>query len=166
MILYHGSNVEIFDIDLSMSKPYKDFGRAFYLSADKKQAEALAEATVARTGKGVCTISSFSFDESLMEASTLKVKTFNGYSEEWAEFILNNRNRDFKDINSEKCNFDNKYDLVIGPVADDDIIVLFRTFMDGLIDIDTLIKELTYKELTDQYSFHTSEALKYLKGVQ
>ena len=33
MILYHGSNVEIFDIDLSMSKPYKDFGRAFYLLA-------------------------------------------------------------------------------------------------------------------------------------
>lgn len=40
-----------------------------------------------------------------------------------------------------------KYDLVIGPVADDDIIVLFRTFVNGLIDIDTLIRELTYKEL-------------------
>ena len=53
----------------------------------------------------------------------------------------------------------------MGPVADDDIIVLFRTFVNGLIDIDTLIKELTYKELTDQYSFHTAKALKYLKGV-
>ena len=59
---------------------------------------------------------------------------------------------------------DNKYDLVIGPVADDDIIVLFRTFVNGLIDIDTLIKELTYKELTDQYSFHTEKAIEYLKG--
>lgn len=27
------------------------------------------------------------------------------------------------------------------------------------------IKELTYKELTDQYSFHTEKALKYLKGI-
>lgn len=60
---------------------------------------------------------------------------------------------------------DNKYDLVIGPVADDDIIVLFRTFVNGLIDIDTLIKELTDKELTDQYSFHTEKALQYLKEV-
>ena len=60
---------------------------------------------------------------------------------------------------------DNKYDLVIGPVADDDIIVLFRTFVNGLIDIVTLIKELTYKVLTDQYSFHTVKAIEYLKGV-
>ena len=60
---------------------------------------------------------------------------------------------------------DNKYDLVIGPVADDDIIVLFRTFINGLIDINTLIKELTYKELTDQYSFHSEKAIEYLKGV-
>ena len=32
--LYHGSNVEIEQIDLSKSRPFKDFGRAFYLSAD------------------------------------------------------------------------------------------------------------------------------------
>lgn len=50
-------------------------------------------------------------------------------------------------------------------MADDDIIVLFRTFVNGLIDIDTLVKELTYKELTDQFSFHTEKAIKYLKGV-
>ena len=31
--------------------------------------------------------------------------------------------------------------------------------------MDILIKELTYKELTDQYSFHTEKAIKYLKGV-
>ncbi len=78
---------------------------------------------------------------------------------------MNNRDKDYKFPNIKDCNFDNKYDLVIGPVADDDIIVLFRTFVNGLIDIDTLIKELTYKELTDQYSFHTEKALKYLKGV-
>lgn len=78
---------------------------------------------------------------------------------------MNNRDRNFKSSESKECNIDNKYDLVIGPVADDDIIILFRTYINGLIDIDTLIKELTYKELTDQYSFHSKEALKYLKGV-
>ena len=38
MRLYHGSNVEIESIDLSKSRPFKDFGRAFYLSADQQQA--------------------------------------------------------------------------------------------------------------------------------
>lgn len=95
----------------------------------------------------------------------MRIKKFDGPSKEWAKFILNNRNRNFSSISSKDCNFDNKYDLVIGPVADDDIIVLFRTFVNGLIDIDTLIKELTYKELMDQYSFHSLKALKYLKEV-
>lgn len=35
MMLYHGSIVNIDRIDLSKSRPNKDFGRGFYLSADK-----------------------------------------------------------------------------------------------------------------------------------
>ena len=35
MMLYHGSTVNIDRIDLAKSRPNKDFGRGFYLSADK-----------------------------------------------------------------------------------------------------------------------------------
>ena len=42
MILYHGTNTIITDIDLSLSKPYKDFGKAFYLSDDISQAKEIA----------------------------------------------------------------------------------------------------------------------------
>ena len=38
MTLYHGSTIDIEHIDLALSKPNKDFGRAFYLSADYQQA--------------------------------------------------------------------------------------------------------------------------------
>lgn len=38
MILYHGSNVIIENIDLTRSKPNKDFGKGFYLSSDEEQA--------------------------------------------------------------------------------------------------------------------------------
>ena len=38
MKLYHGSTIDIQHIDLGKSKPNKDFGRAFYLSADEQQA--------------------------------------------------------------------------------------------------------------------------------
>lgn len=37
MILYHGSNTMINVIDLTKSKRYKDFGQAFYLSAEEEQ---------------------------------------------------------------------------------------------------------------------------------
>ena len=42
MILYHGSNVEIDEIDLLKSKPNKDFGRGFYLSENSEQALEMA----------------------------------------------------------------------------------------------------------------------------
>lgn len=46
MILYHGSNISINVIDLSKSKRYKDFGRAFYLSAEREQAAKMAESSL------------------------------------------------------------------------------------------------------------------------
>ena len=46
MILYHGSNIMIDVIDLTMSKKYKDFGQAFYLSAEQEQARKMAVAKV------------------------------------------------------------------------------------------------------------------------
>ena len=36
MKLYHGSNILIDKIDLSKSKPNKDFGRGFYLSDNEE----------------------------------------------------------------------------------------------------------------------------------
>ena len=165
MILYHGSNTKICEIELNKCKPYKDFGKGFYCTTIKKQAEFMAERVVKRQG-GIKTVNIYELDEKIFEDKELNIKKFDKPSKEWATFILNNRDRNFDFTSNKESNFDNKYDLVIGPVADDDIIVLFRTFVNGLIDIDTLIKELTYKELTDQYSFHTEKSLKYLKEVK
>lgn len=34
MKLYHGTNIDFKKIDITKSKPNKDFGQGFYLSAD------------------------------------------------------------------------------------------------------------------------------------
>lgn len=82
-----------------------------------------------------------------------------------AIFVLNNRDRKFTDATSLECNQDNKYDMVIGPVADDDLALLFRTFTRGLINIETLVKEMKYKRFSNQYSFHTDRVISYLKRI-
>lgn len=41
--LYHGSTVKIDHIDLQKSRPNKDFGQGFYLSADRQQAWRMGE---------------------------------------------------------------------------------------------------------------------------
>lgn len=66
MILYHGSNMAIDKPDLSKSKPYKDFGRGFYLSADLHQAQRMAEQRTTIMKSGSPTITRFSFDEAAM----------------------------------------------------------------------------------------------------
>ena len=47
MKLYHGTNRDFEKIDLQKSKPNKDFGRGFYLSADYEQALSMAQVKVA-----------------------------------------------------------------------------------------------------------------------
>ena len=96
----------------------------------------------------------------------LNTRIFEGPSKEWALFVINNRNRDYQDINSIECNHDNKYDLVIGPVADDDLALLFRQFSGGLISVEVLVEAMKFKKLTNQYSFHTERALELLEKVR
>lgn len=78
MKLYHGSNMEIFDVDLKKCMPYKDFGKGFYTTAD-----------------------------------------------------------------------------TIG--------LLVRQFQRGLINEKYLTEEFSFGKVTNQYTFHTEKALKYLK---
>lgn len=102
-------------------------------------------------GQSCCTAIwrfSISFDSSAFATYTLKALSFEKPDRDWALFVINNRNRKFSDIGSAQCNHDNKYDIVAGPVANDDIAYLFRTFTSGLIDIDALVRGLEYKQLT------------------
>ena len=149
MILYHGSNIEISQIDIDKGRKGKDFGKGFYLSEDIKQAEKMASLTTFRQGKGVPVVSKFMFDESILNGkSDIKIKQFGGYTIEWAEFILLNRNNN-TNIQA------HDYDIVIGPIADDTVGLQLRRFIQGYINISQLVNELSYIRPTIQYFFGT-----------
>ena len=144
MLLYHGSNMIIDEIDLAKSRPYKDFGKAFYLSADEKQ------------GGGSAEISVFEFDE--LSLDDLKVKRFEEYTEEWAKFVYNNRD--------ERQDFQHDYDLVYGPIANDTVGVQIRDLRERKISLTEFLKNLHYyKGITFQYAFCTPLAISKLKKV-
>ena len=60
--LYHGSNTIIEEIDLSKGRPNKDFGRGFYVTTIKEQAEKMAR-RVARIYGGEPYVTVFEIDE-------------------------------------------------------------------------------------------------------
>lgn len=152
MILYHGSNCEIAEIDLAMCKPFKDFGQAFYLTTILTQAREMAKKVADRFG-GDSIVNAFDFDESKMHG--LNVKKFVQPDREWAEFVMVNRSR----VQAHPAD---DYDLIIGPVANDDIATLFRTFAIGVITIDDLVQGMKSRKLNNQYAFRTERAISLL----
>lgn len=158
MILYHGSNVEIVAIDLSKSMRGKDFGQGFYLSADKKQAEEMA-VFKAMQFDGEPIVTAFDFDEQALLDDVLKVKLFEEYSLEWAEFVFANRsNQTDAPIHD--------YDIVYGPIADDKVGVQIRNLIEKNITIEVFLERLKYiKGITFQYYFGTPKAINLLKRL-
>jgi hypothetical protein len=161
MILYHGSNTEIIRVDLGKCRPYKDFGKGFYTSPYEDQARAMARRTARIYGGNPC-ITIFSLDDSILSQDALKVRVFSAPDIEWAHFVMNNRNRAFADPSSPECNMDNKYDIVSGPVANDDLVALLNLFIAGTISNAALAAEMTFREMTSQMSFHTDRAIALL----
>lgn len=156
MKLYHGTNRDFEQIDIAKSNPYKDFGKGFYLTDLRHQAERMALRKVKFFG-GECVVQEYEFDESLLEDSILNVKVFPSPDEEWAAFIHNNRN------NTGEYRHD--YDIVIGPIADDGVAFLLGRYEEGTITLSELAHQLEYKQLNNQYFFGTLRAINFLKRV-
>lgn len=74
MILFHGSNIKVAVPDLSVSKPFKDFGKGFYLSDNYEQAWEKAIQKVKQTHVGEPVVSEFQFDENLLHSDELRIK--------------------------------------------------------------------------------------------
>ena len=159
MTLYHGSNVAIDKIDLSMGLRDKDFGKGFYLTDLRSQAEEMAKRRTRIAGVGVPTVTAFAFDDTLLESDNLNVKVFpDKPCEEWAEFVDANRH-------SSETGFRHSYDIVVGPVANDGVAFQLERYHERAIDLATLARELTYKDLNRQYFFGTEEAIVALKRL-
>lgn len=158
MRLYHGTNVEFDQIDLTKSNRFKDFGQGFYLTDIKQQAVELAEKRAERDG-GFAIVQEYEFEESLLDGSAIRVKRFDAPTAEWAEFIYRNRSR-------HKPFFHHDYDIVIGPIADDGVAYLLNRYEEGSYTIEELARELKYRKLNSQYFFANNRVVSLLNRIK
>ena len=154
MKLYHGTNEDIKTIDLNKSLQHKDFGKGFYLTPDKTTAVRMAQKK-ARLFGGTATLISYEFDETALQ-SDLKVKIFPEKAcVEWLVFVDANRDREsVKPIHD--------YDIVIGPIADDGVVLQLTNFREGIYTPEQAAAGLQDKYLDQQYFFGTERALSLL----
>ena len=84
MKLYHGTNIDFSEIDLSKCKPNKDFGQGFYLTNIEQQAEKQAVRRCNFEGSGTPIVQTYEFNEGYLTDKNLNIKIFESMSEEWA----------------------------------------------------------------------------------
>ncbi len=150
MKLYHGSTVDVAHVDLSKSKPNKDFGRAFYLSSDKEQAMEMAQFR-AEFEDARPVLNVYEFDESLFQQ--FRYKRFEDYTEEWAHFVYDHRTEP-KGLTL------HDYDIVYGPIANDRVGAQIARYKQGYISFDEFLTRIKYiKGVTFQYAFCTQRVI-------
>ncbi len=158
--LYHGSDVEINEIDVRQGMPDKDFGQGFYLTSIQKQAERMAVSRCQRHSSSTPVVTVFDFNEELARKQKLRIKVFNKPTQAWARFVLNNRKASL-------TGFSHDFDIVIGPVADDTVATQLRLYELQYITLRQLVMKLTYHKVNNQYFFANDNAVRFLskKGV-
>ena len=153
MILYHGSN-HIFDtVDLSKSKDKRDFGKGFYTTTLRKQAEDWAEVLYDRyKGEGL-----FVYEMELVPSADISIKTYDELSEEWLLMVKKNRTLG---------GIQHTFDIVQGPVANDKTSRTIALYIAEIINANEAIERLRFNQINNQVSLHTPAALSCLKIVR
>ncbi len=97
---------------ISFKSPSKTLAKGFYLSPGYEQAHALAKQKTDQLQSGEPCVTIFELEDQIIKTSDLQIKIFDDYCEEWAQFVLLNRDRSH-------THPAHTYDIVIGPIADD-----------------------------------------------
>ncbi len=139
MMVYHGSYTKIEKPKIIKGRNTKDFGPGFYCAIIREQAERWAR----RYDTPKVNVYTVRMEESL------NILEFKEMTEEWLDFIINCRH-----------GISHKYDIVIGPMANDQIYNFISDYIDGIITREQFWTMAKFKYPTHQINFCTEEALR------
>ncbi len=159
MKLYHGSNLIVEKPRLLEPVRTLDFGAGFYTTTNLQQAVDFSLKVVERAKRlklapaGMRSVSVYDFDE-VKALKDLNVIRFDKPDAAWLEYVFLNRRGVYDG---------QKYDLMIGPVANDDIYPTLLAYESGVLSAAQTLEALKIKTLYDQYVFASEKALACLK---
>lgn len=131
MIIYHASNTEVKNPDISRSRKYLDFGPGFYVTVISDQAEKYAERFL-RRGKDAW-INVYELNEECLKQKIIK---FDSYDEQWLDYVMACRTGATPD----------DADIIIGGIADDQIFRTVDLYFSGLISKQDALQRLVYSK--------------------
>jgi hypothetical protein len=124
------------------------------MTANKDQAIQFAPKVVRRAERrdekpGIATVNEYDFDLGAA-IQALSLKQFGKADEEWLDYVVDNRKGSGKA---------GDYDIVIGPVANDDVFEVIGYYEDGVYTKEMALEKLKIKKLFNKYVFKSEAAI-------
>jgi len=155
MKVFHGTNVIVEKPEIINRFKTLDFGEGFYTTENEDQARDFAVKVCGRRTPALePVVNCYEFNEDLNKFSVLKFDTPN---EKWLDFVVERR----KGITPNE-----KYDLIIGPVANDDVFGTIILYEAGQLDKESAINRFKIKKLYNQVVFCNESVLKSLTYIK
>ncbi len=149
MIVSHGSSEVVRQPDILHSFRALDFGKGFYVTTVREQAERWTRRKVVLDG-GRAIVNLYQMDDDMTE---LQVKRFPDDLSDWIEFVC--------DCRDGKLGYQD-YDLIIGKVANDKVFRVVDMYHSGIWDKERALKEIRVYPNYDQLAFITQKAIDML----
>ncbi len=150
MKVYHGSIEYVKEPDVLHSYRSLDFGKGFYVTTVKEQAERWARRKADIYDKNTGIVSVYEMQEDMKD---LAIKIFGENLYDWIDFVCDCR--DGKRIYQ-------KYDVIFGKVANDKVFRVVDMYHSGIWDKERAISEIKVYKTYDQIAFITQRAIERL----
>lgn len=147
MIVYHGSTESVEKPDVEHSYRLLDFGRGFYVTTVKEQAERWARRKADIFGKNKAIVNIYRMND---DTNGFQVKFFKEDLIEWIDFVCRCRDGE-KDYQ--------KYDVIFGKVANDKVFRVVDMYHTGIWDKERALKEIKVYPSYDQIAFINQRAI-------
>ena len=150
MTLYHGSLEIVEHPQIMEANRPLDFGTGFYTTTSLQQARRWVKLRMEQQNASTGYINIYEYTAK----KELHTRLFRSANEAWVDFVHANRTVQ---------NYNYGYDIVTGPVANDNVYLSFNLYESGIITKRELIRRLKTYKLVDQLLFHTERSLETLK---
>ena len=144
MLIYHASDIIVDKPDTMHSRTNLDFGKGFYATVIKEQAERYAQRFILRNRKGFLNVYEYAPTEAL------NTKCFDAYDGEWLDFVAACRMG--KDVYKQ-------FDVICGGIANDRVFNTLDLYFSNQMSKDEALKRLIFEKPNQQICFTSQRAI-------
>ena len=154
MTVFHGSTEIVKYPDVVHSFRPLDFGKGFYVTTNREQAERWAKRKADLLHRETAFINTYELAE---DYSFFKTKTFSEDLIEWIDFVCKCRDGETEYLD---------YDIIIGKVANDKVFRVVDLYHAGIWDKERALLEIKAYPDYDQIAFISQDAIDKLLGFR